>query len=226
MAEGKKPEPVILSNAKTTERIIGLLVVLILLTLFINAVKASLSGLGTSGGIGLWGRIVNYSSVHIWPWWKWIAAILSIFSAIGIVNNFSKLSQINAEENKVYGATPELGIVRGVQEEQSSKQKNEKWEKVLEYSNSTSSSDWRLAIIEADVILEELLRDLGYYGDSIGEMLKAVDKSDFNTLDEAWEAHKVRNQIAHAGGGFQLNERETKRVVTLFEKVFKEFQII
>ena len=57
-------------------------------------------------------------------------------------------------------------------------------------------------------------------------MLKSVDKNNFLTLDDAWEAHKVRNDIAHSGINFQLNERETKRVLALFEKVFKEFNVI
>jgi len=76
------------------------------------------------------------------------------------------------------------------------------------------------------VMLEELLRTIGYNGESVGEMLKSVDKNEFLTIEDAWEAHKVRNAIAHSGGDFQLNERETKRVIALFEKVFKEFQVI
>ena len=71
-------------------------------------------------------------------------------------------------------------------------------------------------------MLEELLRTLGYVGESVGEMLKSVEKSEFLTIEDAWEAHKIRNAVAHSGGDFQLNERETKRVVTLFESVFKE----
>ena len=75
-------------------------------------------------------------------------------------------------------------------------------------------------------MLDELLRAQGYHGDSVGEMLKGVEKSDMLTLDNAWDAHKVRNQIAHAGSDYLLNERDAKRIITLFESVFKEFKII
>ena len=135
-----------------------------------------------------------------------------------------KLRTINIEENKIYN--PRLADVQTLAGEKAAEPKNERWEKIIQYTNSDHASDWRQAIIEADVMLGELLRTFGYQGESVGDMLKSVDKNDFNTIDDAWEAHKVRNAIAHSGGDFQLNERETKHAIALFEKVFKEFQVI
>jgi hypothetical protein len=74
--------------------------------------------------------------------------------------------------------------------------------------------------------LAELLESLSLPGDSIGEKLKAVEKSDFDSIDEAWEGHKIRNAIAHEGSDFLITEREAKRVISLFKKVFSEFEII
>jgi hypothetical protein len=102
----------------------------------------------------------------------------------------------------------------------------DKWTKILVHADSSNQNDWRLAIIEADIILGEILEKLGYQGESIGEMLKRVAKGDFKTLDEAWEAHKVRNAIAHQGSDLVLTQREAKRVIGLYQKVFEEFQYI
>jgi len=104
--------------------------------------------------------------------------------------------------------------------------KNDRWQKVLDHVHSDNPSDWRLAIIEADNILEEMVTKIGYKGENLGEKLKSVEPSDFNTLQEAWQAHKVRNKIAHEGLNFQIDHREAKRVVAQFEKVFKEFEYI
>ncbi len=104
--------------------------------------------------------------------------------------------------------------------------KNDRWQTVLDHVHSTNSSDWRLAIIEADNILDEMMTRMGYRGDNLGEKLKSVEASDFDTLQEAWEAHKVRNKIAHEGLNFQIDHREAKRVIAQFEKVFKEFEFI
>jgi hypothetical protein len=53
-----------------------------------------------------------------------------------------------------------------------------------------------------------------------------VAKGDFKTLDAAWEAHKIRNAIAHEGSDFVLSQRESKRVIGLYEMVFNEFNYV
>ncbi len=102
----------------------------------------------------------------------------------------------------------------------------DKWKKIVEYSESNLESNWRLAIIEADIMLADLLNTLNLPGETIGEKLKAVERSDFTTIDSAWEAHKARNMIAHEGQGFLLNQRETRRIISHYEAVFREFYLI
>ena len=101
-----------------------------------------------------------------------------------------------------------------------------RWEKITAHLGSEKESDWRLAVLEADIMLDEFVTHLGYQGDSLGEKLKRIEKSDFTTLDQAWEAHAIRNKIAHEGAAFTLTEREGKRVINLYEEVFREFKYI
>lgn len=104
--------------------------------------------------------------------------------------------------------------------------KNERWDHVEKLAASENPGDWRVAIIEADVLLDELVTGMGYDGATLGDKLKAIEKSDFVTLEDAWEAHKIRNRIAHQGSDFVLTHRETKRVIDLFGNVFREFDYI
>jgi len=85
---------------------------------------------------------------------------------------------------------------------------------------------WQLAIIEADIILDEMTQAMRVPGENLGERLKNIERSDFFTLDLAWEAHKVRNQIAHAGTSYTLTRREAKRIIDLYREVFHEFGYI
>lgn len=103
---------------------------------------------------------------------------------------------------------------------------NPKWLKVIEHIKSDNSADWKLAILEADIMLDAMLEKMGYPGQTISEKLKLVEKSDFDTLDYAWEAHKIRNSIAHEGSDFVVTKEEAERVITMFETVFKEFKYI
>jgi hypothetical protein len=100
--------------------------------------------------------------------------------------------------------------------------KNTQWERVLAHVNSTNSSEWRLAIIEADTMLEDFTKQMGIPGDTLGDRLKNADISDIRKKDSAWEAHKVRNRIAHDGSAFELSQRDAKIAIDQFEEVFKD----
>lgn len=158
--------------------------------------------------------IVAYILTPIRPY----AVIFTILFFILIVYCLIRIRQIEkglrADFEKSKQSVPAL---------EGNKDLSEKWQKVETHINSSNASDWRTAIIEADIMLGDLLQKMGYHGDTIGDKLKAVDPSSMLTLETAWEAHKVRNAIAHKGTGFQLNEREAKATIALFKKVFEEF---
>ena len=104
--------------------------------------------------------------------------------------------------------------------------KNEKWKQVLEHLSSANENDWRLSIIEADSMLFDLLVQLGFKGETLGDKLKGADRDKFRSLTSAWEAHNIRNKIAHEGSAFLLSSHEAKRVIALYEQIFQEFAFI
>ncbi len=91
------------------------------------------------------------------------------------------------------------------------------------YMSSQSEALWRIGIMEADNVLLEVLTEKGYQGDGVGEKLK---NASFKTIDLAWDAHKIRNRIAHEGSDFQLTEREAKRSFILYESVLRDLKAI
>lgn len=104
--------------------------------------------------------------------------------------------------------------------------KNPRWSKTLNYIFSQYSSDWKLAIIEADTILENLLKDLGFFGETVGDRLKTANRESFPQLTQAWEVHTIRNRIAHEGMAFELSHHEAKRVIALYEQIFHAYGYI
>jgi len=101
-----------------------------------------------------------------------------------------------------------------------------RWSRILEQARGGSEHGWRLAILEADILLNELLDMQGYKGETMADKMKQVDRAHFNSVDAAWEAHKIRNRIAHDGAAHALSQREARRVISLYEKVFREFGYI
>ena len=151
---------------------------------------------------------------------KFISTVATLLFSIGIFYSALRLAQIRHKESLIYNAQlPQVYEMPGAQA-----QTNKKWERILLHVESPNSNDWKVAIIEADILLGEMLGAMGYQGESIGEKLKRVEPGDLTTLDQAWEAHKIRNAIAHQGGGFEINQREAKRVISMYQAVLDEFQ--
>ena len=96
---------------------------------------------------------------------------------------------------------------------------------VLAHASSDNPNDWRLAIIEADIILDNALTERGYAGNTLGERLKSISPQQLSTLNDAWEAHKVRNRIAHEGADFVLTQRIAQETITRYQRVFAELGI-
>lgn len=148
----------------------------------------------------------------------WFAYILSFLFFIGVMYVFFKMRDMTTLERRAYKAMAEP-LSR-------EKESLRSWNRVLDHVSSSNPSDWRLAVIEADIMLDEMVKSLLLPGESLGERLQNAEKSNFLTLDKAWEAHKMRNQIAHEGGDFILTQREAKRVIDLYKEVFDEFHFI
>jgi len=160
--------------------------------------------------------------ILFWDWFKVASTIISLLLLTGIIYSYIRLFQVRKEEDeKLKGA--EEATVEG---ESIELRRDGRWEQVLVHVHSENQNDWRQAIIEADTILDDIITRAGYPGETLGEKMRGIEKSDFNTIDEAWEAHKVRNQIAHQGSQFPLSKREALRVIDLYKKVFEEFYYI
>lgn len=147
-----------------------------------------------------------------------ILSIILIVSIIWISNRVMKI------RDDMHSKLP--SIASSEEDEVPDEIKNEKWEKVIIHINSTNPSDWKLAILECDIMLNDILEKMGYTQPTMSDKLKAVEPSDFTNIEAAWEAHKIRNSIAHEGSEFLINEREAKRVIGLYELVFREFNYI
>jgi ABC-type lipoprotein release transport system permease subunit len=169
-----------------------------------------------------------YKSVVIL--WKSIHGILigisiplSVFLLIVIIYCVEGLKRIRQKEEEIYDKKIEIAYDTV---DKPDHKMAERWDTVKRLISSNNSSDWKQAIIEADIMLDTLLTKMGYQGDTVGEKLKRVEPSDFDSLNEAWEAHKVRNIIAHEGLSYVLSENEAKRVFSQYKKVFEEFYYV
>ena len=67
----------------------------------------------------------------------------------------------------------------------------DKWAKI-EQVQKMGEAGWQVAIIQADKLLDQALKERGFAGETMGDRLKSSHAG-----DKIWAAHKIRNRIAH-----------------------------
>lgn len=169
------------------------------------------------------GNMVGYGSFSTLMAGLWIKVIvvgylLSFLSLVVIVYTMLKLFELRKAEEKEYGT-----LLLAPEKAGGS---NPRWKHIQLLMGGDTQSEWKEAIIEADIMLDDMLTRQGYTGSGVGEKLQQVERSDFATLQDAWEAHKVRNQIAHEGSAFDLSPTLAQRTIARYEAVFREFGAI
>ncbi|MBL4644734.1 MAG: hypothetical protein JKX80_02605 [Candidatus Pacebacteria bacterium] len=159
-----------------------------------------------------------------------LSLVVSLILAVGIIYAMVRIRQIRKMEREHYDAMPPSSVARkvfGIEDASlAGSAHGARWRDVMFHVNSENQNDWRQAILEADIMLDDAITSRGYIGDGVGEKMKQVHRGDINTIDDAWDAHKVRNRIAHEGSNLDLNQREARRVIGLYENVFRELGYI
>lgn len=202
MADAKKPAPPP-AGPSTLELVAVLVVFFVFLPVVLELVGAAGRSTEVTG--------ILSSALHILK----IVSTLIVMAALAVaVYAYMRIGELSAEENK------RLGLLLNWTTEKT--QKNVRWGKVEEYMASANPSDWKIGILEADNILDEIVERMGYEGSTLGERMKMIEASDFPYLDEAWQAHKVRNAIAHKGTDYPLSRSEAEQTINIYHRVFKE----
>jgi len=226
MADKPASKPV--GNADAAGRLTTMLLVLaaiaFLLNRFGSRVQEASEG-GTSAIAAIKAFLFGFESFNEWVYAVRVPLIIISFTFSGLAL-WGTLYAKKKTTKLRSGLLESMALFEKKMTDEALSDKNVRWEHVLTLANSESPGDWRTAIIEADIMLDELLTGMSYHGDTLGDKLKSVEASDFRTLDLAWDGHKIRNRIAHHGSDFILTERETKRVIDLYRQVFQEFDYI
>ncbi len=89
-----------------------------------------------------------------------------------------------------------------------SSQAAKRWADIQALIKKSEPTAWSSAILKADSLLDEALKNR-FAGETLGERLRSAQgklKPDVYQL--AWEAHKLRNKIAHEHIDVSLNEAQ------------------
>lgn len=187
-----------------------------------------LFGKEVSGSRSVWSVLTDQKTIDAFHTALYMCAI---FFITVILYSFVRLLEIRKKEHdhlhheiEEYAHKHREKEKAGLADEAVSQ--NPRWRQVLQLLYSPNSNDWKLSVMEADAMLDSLLTNLGFQGQSLGEKLKMSGEQGFKHLNTAWEVHSIRNRIAHEGSIFEISHHEAKRVIALYEAIFRDFGFI
>ncbi|HBT81418.1 hypothetical protein A2757_00645 [Candidatus Giovannonibacteria bacterium RIFCSPHIGHO2_01_FULL_48_47] len=100
-----------------------------------------------------------------------------------------------------------------------------RWEDVMQRFEQGLEADWRLAIIEADSLVDEIFQQIGFGGENLGERMSAISPQELRSIVDLREAHQLRNKIVHTPG-YKISRQEAERVLRKYQKILEELEVI
>ena len=172
-----------------------------------------------------------YQGFLAWAYSLWAvigtgtAVVISIFNVgliIFIIVTLRKFFKLDASPPTfiVPGEGPRK--VRAVPIE---KEVSEEWREVKNLAASANPSDWNMAVLRADAMLDDVLQHMGHEGNTVKERLDKVDPTILPSYDRVVSAHRLRNMVAH--DPTIVHTKETiGHTLASFELAFKELGVL
>lgn len=99
------------------------------------------------------------------------------------------------------------------------------WKAILKKMSSAVPLDWKLAVMEADRIFDDMIRAAGFRATSTEERFRQILPTFVSNFDDIQEAHKIRNRCAQEPD-FVITKEEAIRVLRVYKKAFQEFGLL
>jgi hypothetical protein len=160
----------------------------------------------------IWGA--NFSGLVLFL--QIISALVSVTFVVGAIYSWlgiQKTQEMNAHKRFEHFSLSKKDTSKNPQIEH--------WKHIVEMFQSSEVTAWRMAIIDADAMLEDLITQMGFSGQNFGEKLKNMQQESVPWVQSAWDVHLLRNKLAHEGSRYPLNDREAYQAFKVYESIFQ-----
>ncbi|MDO8240723.1 MAG: hypothetical protein Q7T51_01970 [Candidatus Moranbacteria bacterium] len=98
------------------------------------------------------------------------------------------------------------------------------WQQIRQKIEVGNESDYKIAIIEADTFIDDLITRMGYKGDNFAERLDGIPDGQIENVEGMKEAHELRNRIIH-DDSLELSKEDAEHALNHFEEFLRVYQI-
>ena len=99
------------------------------------------------------------------------------------------------------------------------------WNKILRRLETGTEAEYKLAVIEADDMLDAALKKMGYLGQTFEERLGKLTSATLPNIEQLHEIHNLRNNIVR-NPDYRLTLDEAKKATDVYGRAFRDLQIL
>lgn len=145
---------------------------------------------------------------------SWIMFVLIIYLAIKTEFWKKKIYNVFFEFRRI----PDAGVDHSLKV-------TKEWENIIKRLEAKDEANHKLAVIEADKLLDTVLKKLTIPGSTMGERLKAIPVSQLPSIENVWKVHKLRNHLVHTTE-FVLTDNKAKQAIDIYHQAFIELKVL
>jgi len=168
--------------------------------------------------------LVTYLISPPYPFDQWIFLIRNIFIIISLFLLFGTIYFISKTSWLKFRYLENL-VEFFTYQPFGAKKITKQWEKIKDRLKIGSESESKLIIIEADLILSNVLEKMGFIGETFEERIKKITLDTLPNIQEVLEAHKIRNNIVY-DPDYQLDLVEANKIILIYERALIGLQAL
>jgi len=102
---------------------------------------------------------------------------------------------------------------------------SKEWESILQKFNSDEEGFWKLAVIEADKLVDAVIKAHKFQGETMAERMKQISESHLSSIDDLWKVHRLRNHLVHTPE-FHINKAQSIKAMQMYQQILKDFKAL
>ncbi len=97
---------------------------------------------------------------------------------------------------------------------------SKKWQKIKKRLEKDNEAEYKLALIEADKMLDDVLKEMGHGEESLNDKLRHLSSSDVSNLEELLKANEICQNIIR-DPDYRLDKEKAGEIISIFEESLK-----
>jgi hypothetical protein len=99
-----------------------------------------------------------------------------------------------------------------------------RWEAIKKRLENQEEKEFKIAIIEADEMIGDLVKRMGYPGENLGEVFKSIPETQIESIAKVSKAHEIKNRIIH-DENFPISLGLARETLGYYEEFLDEFEV-